>query len=517
MEEKTMKQNNIFKLLLMGAGLLFLNACSNLIPVENPIEESIANQETRIEVLGLRTETDTKVTLTGAKYAWKEGDKIAVWTGTDATHSGEDGLSNGYQVCTVATDGTLPVQLAAGHERYNYALYPANIIYSTYFTPTGLYVILPDTYSYDDVCGDNVQQPMVAVNDRTKSNLTFYNLASILRLEVTLPKRTVKLKIKFNPDCKVNGQYQVGTRTNPVVPGTSYVDPSQEYNGTNEIYITSIYDIPVSDSTIIVNVPVPVGQGYNDFSISAWDSEGKAIKAELVHWDSDYTPERGHGKQIKITLTQGTFKISDSKYCIVSPSNLMYNGDKPAGSRYVFHDNAKDVCTPPATYEETSTYDQFYWLSASDDWGNNNVISSYKKKTWNTPSKSEWGEIIKYSNHIHVPAKIDNVKGFIILPIGYSGPAVVVEQGNKKSYDNNPLTNTAWAEYAAAGAMFLPERDGVSGETAELGNHKYWSSTSEDKDDAYCCVISGLTLHANSTDYADKDTRRCFVRLIHSL
>ena len=513
-----MKQNNIFKLLLMGAGLLFLNACSNLIPVENPIEEIIANQETRIEVLGLRTETDTKVTLTGATYAWKKGDTIAVWTGTDAEHYGTAG---GYQKCIVAADGSLPVTLAAGYERYNYALYPANIMYAggkADFTPTGLMVVLPKTYSYDDVCGDNVQQPMIAFNDRTKSNLTFYNLASILRLEVTLPKRTVKLKIKFNPDCMVNGRYYV-TPTS-VVPGTACIDSSRVFDGSNVISITGIHDIPVSDSTIIVNVPIPVDQvneGYNDFSISAWDDAGKAIKAELVHMASDYNPARGHGKQLKITLTQGTFKISDSKYCIVSPSNLMYDGTKPARSRYVFHDNAKDVCTPPAEYKENSTYDQFYWLSASDDWGNNNVISSYKKKTWNTPEKSQWEKIITYSNHIHVPAKIDDVKGFIILPIGYSGPAVVVEQGNNKSYDNNPLTNTAWAEYAAAGAMFLPERDGVSGETAELGNHKYWSSTSEDKDDAYCCVISGLTLHANSTDYADKDTRRCFVRLIHIL
>ncbi len=473
-----MKQKNIFQKLLAGACLLAIASCAELTPVQNQTEESVSGQGTRIEVLGLRTETDTKVTLSNTTFAWQEGDTIAVWTGTSE--------SNGkYQECIVAANGSLPVTLQEGESRFHYALYPASIRAKNSYTDATLRVILPDSYDYDLVCGDNVRTPMIAVNNNGSSNLVFYNLASMLRLTVTLPKRTVKLKIKFHSvnqdhlDRHISGEFIVGTSSEHVVVGTSCIRRSNQLaGGVDEIFITGIHDIPESDSTITVNIPIPIADDYNDFSVSAWDSDGKAIKAEIVHLATDYNATRAHGKKITTALTQGTFAISDNKYCIISPANLMYDGTKGEGKRFVFHEHASDVSPLLAhdAYNEGAVFDTFTYGSSgfnnknpwnrntragytdlqttSADWGVYNEISSYKKKTWVTPLKDDWQSLI--SNHIQATASLDGQKGYILIPIDYSGPTIVggMHSNVDNVYTTTPIDN--WTPVKAAGAAFLP-------------------------------------------------------------
>lgn len=466
-----MRQKNIFKKWLAGACLLAIVSCAELTPVQNQTEENVSGQGTRIEVLGLRTETDTKVTLSGTTFAWQPGDKIAVWTGTDDSHGA-------YQECTVASNGTLPVVLQEGESRFHYALYPASIRYDGYYAANSLRIVLPDTYNYDDVCGDNVQTPMIARNDNNSPNLVFYNLASMLRLTVTLPKRTVKMKIKFTPDTKATGTFDV-RKPNGVEVGTTCATFDNALSNTSdEIFITGIHDIPAVDSTITVNIPISTGDDYNDFTISAWDSEDKAIKAEVVHLASSYSATRAHGKKITTTLTQGTFGISKSRYCIISPANLMYDGTKEAGKRFVFHEHASDVSAKLdySAYSEGATFDTFPYGSSgyndnnpwnrnkragytdlqttSADWGVYNEISSYKKKTWVTPLKDDWKSLI--DNHIKATASLDGQKGYILIPIDYSGPTI---EGGMHSNVDNVYTTTPtdnWTPVKAAGAAFLP-------------------------------------------------------------
>ena len=464
-------------MMLMGVCLISLASCTELEPVQNPaeeiFEEHVDSPKTHIEVLGLQTEYDTKVTLGGTSFAWQPGDKIAVWTGTDDSHGS-------YQECTVAAALSLPVTLEEGKSRYNFALYPASIKYDGYYAANSLRIVLPNTYNYDDVCGDNVQTPMIALNDKDSQNLVFYNLAGMLRLTVTLPNNTVKLKIKFTPDTKATGTFNVGKPT-PVVIGTTCAnfDNSLSISSDilNEIFITGIHDIPVNN-TITVNVPISAGEGYNDFTVSAWDSTDKPIKAEVVHLASDYTATRAHGKKITTTLTQGTFSISNSRHCIISPANLMYDGTKEVGKRFVFHKHASDVSPSLeySAYKEDAIFDTFPYgssgfddknpwnrnkragytdLQTSDaDWGVYNEISSYKKKTWVTPLKDDWQSLI--SNHIKATATLDGQKGYIVIPIDYSGPTIV--GGMHLDVDNVYTTTPTdiWTPVKEAGAAFLP-------------------------------------------------------------
>ena len=491
-----MKKCSIYSFLLAGAWLLAIASCTEFNPVQDtPTEEFIDAEGTRIEVLSLHTETDTKVTLGKNGFAWKAGDKIAVWTGTNDSYGS-------YQECTIASDLSLPVTLEEGKSRFNFALYPASIRYDGYYAANSLRIVLPNTYNYDDVCGDNVQAPMIALNDSGSQNLVFYNLASMLRLTVTLPKRTVKMKIKFTPDTKATGTFDV-RKPNGVVIGTTCATFGNALSNTSdEIYITGIHDIPAADSTITVNIPISTGDGYNDFTVSAWDSTDKPIKAEVVHLASDYTATRAHGKKITTTLTQGTFSISNSRHCIISPANLMYDGTKEVGKRFVFHKHASDVSPSLeySAYKEDAIFDTFPYgssgfddknpwnrnkragytdLQTSDaDWGVYNEISSYKKKTWVTPLKDDWQSLI--SNHIKATATLDGQKGYIVIPIDYSGPTIVggMHLDVDNVYTTTPTDN--WTPVKEAGAAFLPFQyywTGTNGSTSD----KAWYTTNHNE------------------------------------
>lgn len=489
-------------MMLIGAGLFTIASCAEFNPVQNAAssDDITDSKGTRIEILNLRTETDTKVTLADTDFAWQEGDTIAVWTGTDD--------SNGsYQECIVADNGSLPVTLQEGESRFHYALYPASIRVEKRYNDTLLRVTLPDSYAYDKVCGDTVRTPMIAVNNNGSSDLVFYNLASMLRLTVTLPKSTKKLKIKFHSffqdhlDRHISGEFLVGTPSEPVVVGTSCIRRSNQLaGGVDSIFITNIHDIPESDSTITVNIPIPIYDKYNDFSISAWDNEGKAIKAEIVHLATDFNATRAHGMRIQRALTQGTFSISNNRYCIISPANLLYDGSKEAGKRFVFHEKASDVSADLAynEYTESATFDTFTYGSSgfkekypwvrnkradytdlqttSADWGVYNEISSYKKETWVTPLKGDWQSLIDH--HIKATASLDGQKGYILIPINYSGPTIVKDMHYDVDnvYTTTPTDN--WTPVKKAGAVFLPFKmywTGSNGSTSD----KAWYTTNK--------------------------------------
>lgn len=528
--DKTMKKCSISNLLLAGAWLLAISSCTEFNPVPDNASESADGKETRIEVLGLKTEAGTKVTLGEKDFAWRAGDKIAVWTGMDASHGS-------YQECTVASDLSLPVTLEEGKSRFNYAIYPASMRYDNQYSSTNLMIKLPDSYAYDDVCGDNVQAPMIAVNDNSSKELVFYNIASMLRLKITLPKRTVKLKLKFHPDSTVNGAYYV--KPYPVAVGTSCVSSSSySHNRSNVVYITGVHDIPADDSTITVNIPIPVGKGYNDFSISAWDSDNKALRAEVIHFASDYEATRAHGKKITTALTQGAFVVTNNKYCIFSPANLMYDGTKLA-----FHEHEYDICAElpnESDYTSSAVFDLFEWGTSgyngsnpwgsytigADDlqkcdygWGRYNEISSYKNKTWLTPSKSDLDSILK---HKIVSGKIAGTHGLIVLPRDYSGPELVDKRYSNFSCNN--FTAEEWAPIKKAGAVFLPLKK-------QPTFWQYWASNFRDTYNAYGLKVKtdgyGETIYFTFTtgysgttqtagDYCGKSSH-LLVRLIHFL
>ena len=179
----------LYKFIILGALAVSVASCEKEIsPIENGPDQG---KQIRTEVIGVKTESEaTKVTLSGTTFGWVDGDEIAVWSGTNA-------VSGSFQDCEVS-GGKISVTLGEGQARYNYAIYPAAVKDASNYGQGTLTVILPSSYTLAQVSGENTPLPMVAVNDKESSNLTFYNVAGLLRVTVkAIPSDATGLLFQF--------------------------------------------------------------------------------------------------------------------------------------------------------------------------------------------------------------------------------------------------------------------------------------------------------------------------------
>ena len=253
-----MKQKNIISILLAGAAIMSFASCDNEKIETNPIQTE--KQIVRTETVCVLTESDaTKVTLTSS-FSWVNGDQIAVWAGTNAT-------TGSFQDCTVSS-GNITVAYGAGEDRYNYAVYPASVKDASNYGQSVLNVILPATYTYAQVNGENTPLPMVAVNDKDNSNLTFYNVGGLLRITVkAIPADATGLVFQF-PGKKVNGTFAVsdlGTTT-PSISNASPADATEQQ-------ITVTFDAGTA-TEMTLNIPLPTGS-YDAVNITPVGSTTK--------------------------------------------------------------------------------------------------------------------------------------------------------------------------------------------------------------------------------------------------
>ena len=497
-----MKQNCIFKLMLMGACLLFLDACTDIVPIENPIDEIVDNQETRIEVLGLNMGADTKVTLTGTTFAWQPGDTIAVWTGaTDKDNNGS------YKKNVVAADLSLPVTLNAGEYRFNYAIYPASAASLFYSDSKTVYVRLPISYKLSEVENNTTPLPMIAENDKASNSLTFYNVAGLLRLTVNgIPTDNgTYLKIDFHN--KVSGDFKV-TSSDGTIGLSEITTPYESYiHATDTLVITELK----GKSSVTINLPLPAIT-YSDITVSAWNSSNVPVKACVEVFN--YTAAREHGKTKEVSLANGVFQYAAHKYFMIAPANLQYSN-----GTFSFHENAYDMTFTTNVYSGTTeeksardalfnssgTFDLFAWgasgysnitpwgtdysgnLDLGDaDWGNFNSVGPYAKGTWQTPSRVALDYLFSDRTSYYSKASfgtVNNVPGLIILPDQFVDPQKnngnAAIKSTHSDYTSNVYTAEDWVYMQTAGAAFLP----CAGKThySEYLNSRgyYWTSTGE--------------------------------------
>lgn len=494
-------------MLLAGAWILAIASCAELTPVQNQTEENVNGQGTRIEVLGLRTETDTKVTLSGTSFAWQPGDKIAVWTGTSVS----DGS---FQECTVTDNFSLPVSLDEGKSRYNYAVYPASAAYSFSYGSNPvlkrLTFRLPSSYKLAEVEDTKTPLPMVAVNDNETNVLTFYSVAGLLRLTVNgIPTEDgTYLKIDFHSKIVSDNDFRIDYADidfNSAVITKNY----EASNSSDKIIITELE----GKSSVTINIPVPA-IGFSDITVSAWNSSDVPIKAQVVAFS--YSAARAHGKTIpEISLQNGVFSYGENTYFIIAPANLQYSN-----GTYSFHENAYDMTftqnlssassdekqARDNLFNSSGTFDLFSWgtsgknekypwttsystaldLGENWDWGGNNPIGAFAKGTWRTPSRFALKYLIadRPSNNSKCTfGTVNSVHGLILLPDQFTDPQKNKGDGpiayERKTFETNVYSAEGWEAMKAAGAAFLPAA-GKSHYSEFVNNiGYYWTSTGE--------------------------------------
>ena len=114
------------------------------------------------------------------------------------------------------------------------------------------------------------------------------------------------------------------------------------------------------------------------------------------------------------------------------------------------------------------------------DWGNLAISNggNTENSGWRTLTRDEWAYL--FSNHTFGFATVAGVKGVIIAPDNYAGPAIDSNHRNgQDSFANNTIDVSTWqSTYVPAGVVFLPAagfRIPWIGQVQECGY--YWSSS----------------------------------------
>lgn len=490
-------------ILLAGVALFAFSACNK----ENNLEDSAQVNGPVYETVGVKLGVESKVTLSGggAKSAFEEGDKIAVWT-----------EAGNFQTCAVDGSGKITVDISGG-VRSNYAVYYNGATAPTY--DGTLSITLPASYNLVDVSGTKNPVPMVAKNVSGDANdMVFYAVGGLFRLTVnSIPDDATGLLVDFHGH-KVSGAFAVSN------PGTTTPSIATTSDNTND-KITVTFVAGTTGGSATINLPLPTG-GYTDISVTPISSVTKVSSTRHISGAS-YTAQRAHGKQLTSTLVSFTVDELGTK-AVIAPGNLnavigSYNDVTKiaTASSWSFAEN-QYVSYNNLSFAEDDIVDRFKWVSASasydtyglinlsfsgantpyyghytseslkSDWGSA-LIGSYEPGDWVTPSHSEVDYLLDtrtVSNTLqdggrYVFGKILGVgaKGIFLFPDNYVHP-----DGTGFSLlpnDGNPQWNTCsnffanvgldgWALMEAAGVVFIP----IINTSDNYGD--YWTGTKSD-------------------------------------
>lgn len=534
-------------ILLVGVALFAFSACNK----ENNLEDSAQVNGPVYETVGVKLGVESKVTLSGggAKSAFEEGDKIAVWT-----------EAGNFQTCAVDGSGKITVNISEG-VRSNYAVYYNGATAPTY--DGTLSITLPASYNLVDVSGTKNPVPMVAKNVSGDANdMVFYAVGGLFRLTVnSIPDDATGLLVDFHGH-KVSGAFAVSN------PGTTTPSIATTSDNTND-KITVTFAKGATGGSAIINIPLPTGD-YTDVSVTPIGGSTKVSSTRHIKGQS-YTAKRAYGKQLTTTLVSFTINAGDDKV-VFAPGNLQaiiasYDEETKiaTASSWRFAANQYDVLRPlkgAYHYSVGEPYDMFQWVgnsatidsyglvtgSTSDfvgdvageslkhDWGHNE-IGSYAADYWETLASYSYllhsrnaSTVNGVANARFAAISINNTIygcGLMIFPDNYDHPASLSAKQpdniNVAKVNGLTLTNYTYDEWKLmedAGAVFLP-RTGYRGANgydydivAVAGQCLYWTNVSGTSTGA-----NVLFHYPNATNGEDDRSRgmATTVRLVRSL
>ena len=265
---------------IIAGAALCIAACSREEPAGAPggreavLRAWIVNEETR-------TGFDSHV----GKFAWSEGDRIAIHLSDGTFHSTEVNPETGAFTCS-----TTPTK-----KRDAYAIYPASAADAANYGSPTLNVILPAEYDIaDEPSSIFAPVPMIAVNRQAEDDLYFRHVGGLLR--ITCDRVPVGTKsIAVTASRNIAGTFAV---TNPASENPTISTGGNSPTVTFHIAASALTE---KASGIILNLPVPVGP-LATLKLAALDASGAELYA--VTRDIDIDIPRYHGKKVLGSLTE---------------------------------------------------------------------------------------------------------------------------------------------------------------------------------------------------------------------
>jgi len=252
---------------------------------------------------------------------------------------------------------------------------------------------------------------------------------------------------------------------------------------------------------------VPAGEWTRGFVVDVFDKEDKYITgfskvsaAKFVAAQSMVMPTKDVAPMAAYTGV-GVFSVSATKQVSFAPGNLQY---MPSRKIWRFAPD-QTISLGKANTNISNTYngwlDLFGYSTASTNFGmivskdNNdysgdfvdwgvNTIGGDDPNTWHTLSGAEWNYLLtkrENANNLWGMAKVDGIKGGIILPNNWSNPRnIEFIVGAAGDGYKNIFTRADWKLLEQEGAIFLPTtglRSGTIWSTTEIGFYKLLERT----------------------------------------
>ena len=311
-------------LIAAASALLLAAGCAREMDFNTPgssVLRAVIEQETRVSF-----------DATG-KFAWDEGDKIAVYVG------------NAFEEVEVEA-ATGAFRIVSAGDRSFYAVYPASVAPAT---NASLTVTLPATYDISSVTdADYSPVPMVAENLQGQDELYFLHVGGLVRIICKdLPDAVTTAVVSFDKD--VTGTYTVNT-ANPSNPTITTAG-----NATNNTVTFTVG----GKKDFVLNVPVPCGT-YTNVSLALDGATAKKLN------ETDLTFARHHGKTLMIGELEFTYKL-DGLHDVIAE---YVGGTKELSQAFAsYKTDGIDKVGVPFTFEFSQTGEDGTWSeTGAPDW-----------------------------------------------------------------------------------------------------------------------------------------------------
>ena len=556
----------ILSLLLCVAIPLFgFMACNGEIvddfedPIDNPDNPDTPDNPDNPS--GPKNETITASIVDGQDlFSWAATDYVAFYNGTTYVKSAAASPSGAGK--------SAKIKVNYSGTRGSYAYYPFYLVQDPYTDVNGesilpglnsstTAVILPDSYTLDQVSGVAAPCPMIA--DNSGDGWEFKQLCGLLKLTVNgLPAGSNKLEITFDKD--VTGVFTV---SNPDSSSPSIAAANASTKNVVKIALTGATSL----AGLVLNIPVPTGNVNVSSVVAMMDDEVVGTLKAVV---SGWSVARAKGKEAPAAFTPSMAGL------ILAPGNLYTDNGKLAISSNCYDhiymtDSVTDYTINDATKYSCANRTHFncnelYYLMCSTgltsmptmeisatNYNNAETYESLVKKdfgdgkSWRVPSKANWGAIfsaarpgakLEITIGSESPVEKDNCAflrvtvsdmegelgngaegafcGFILFPDNVAIPAKFValtieninlndDSDKDTAFTRNQITKSELDALIAAGCTFIPAA-GMVNNVAFSNNNlacNYLSSSqySETQDDRLRAQRNtiGYEVHTNKT------------------
>ena len=541
-----------------------------------PIEEEPAPVVKMItETVSASRGVVTKATISNnadASFAWTVGDNVAVHVSQGNNHK--------YVVTSKGADAAaasakFEVTYEEGYSRDAFAIYPSYIVnpnatnYGQYNTQ--LDVMLPSSYTLDQVSGETSPCPMIATN--TPGNgWEFFQLCSLLRLTVdAIPPAAKRLEITVSegPDA-ICGNFRINRVQNGYINPEEAVLVRNGSGGSSTITITKDgTEKTLGVASVDINIPLPVDDdAYSNISISAYNAISggnlivssslsfpyKATKARAVRRSMSFAAMSAfRGYEVSTGILQRDGSTNPATYKLTA-GEMVRTADPETGEwTYSLPAGCKPF-VQATYYGQPESRSKYYisWTTLKNELGadGNNIDSDSDllPSDWWFPTgnggsslnTTDWSKIL-----FGAPKSAIKVNGTTVTEKAYAMVTVTLTEGNSygvspgsyngflllrdgttipsgylstwgqsSKYSNNVINETQFNELTQLGCLFISSTGYYNSGWKYPEDIHYWSSL-YNKDDLSYELENGASSGVSFSTF--RYGREVLVRLVKPL